>query len=346
MDDVSISDEGYLFGLSVYTPLLCSFNVVVANMVPIGCVNATDFSLEEYTGLSCKGGICVISGGTGGYTVVSYDRNSGALDSTLRCLNCRVNVDNILDNPKNYVEVALMNSRYGAFSVLGEKSYESIMVDLNINMAAAIHTIPDPVNERMGVTPTNFPCVSDFFRSSSGVDFLFTACGSITVQNALIANTTTIITPPVQNFAAVTLAVDSDQNTLVVGGNVLASGFITHYSIDPDDPSQTTLIATEGADQTILSLAVNGGSLGFMTSESSNITTKKYTAVTEPPSFAPSNIPSDIPSDISSDPPARPGSSPTTASAPSPTGRATSDGFKQGGILMALAMAVSAVLWL
>jgi hypothetical protein len=198
-------------------------------------------------------------------------------------------------------------------------------------MAAAIHTIPDPVNESLGVTPTNYPCVSNFYRSSSGEGFLFTACGSITVQNALIANTTTIIKPPVQSFAAVTLAVDNDQNTLVVGGSVLASGFIALYSIDPNDPSQTTLISTEGDDQTILSIAVNGGSVGYMTSESSNITTNNFT-VTQPPSFTPSSIPSDIPSDIPSGAPARPGSSPTTASAspagaPNPTGRTSSSGF-------------------
>lgn len=313
MDDVSISDEGYLFGLSVYTPVICSFNIVLANIVPLGCINAVDFSLQVYTGLSCNKGTCVVSGGSGGYTVIYYDIETGVLDSTLQCLNCRADVDNNTASPNNYVEVAMVNSRYAAFSVMGASGYNSIVVDLISNIAAVTHMIPDPFNGTIPVAPTNFPCVSDVFRSSGGLEYLFTACGSLTVQLVLTANTTTVISPPVKKFNSVALSVDNELNVLVVAGYGVEKGVVALYSIDPDYPSNTQLSSSTEVELTVLSVAIHDGNLGLLALESPGIIFNNFSLTQEPsgaplggPSVAPetnlypSGIPSFVPSDNSS----------------------------------------------
>lgn len=308
MDDVSISDEGYLFGLSVFTPVICSFNVNLGNIVPFGCIDAVEFSLEEYTGLSCNKGTCVVSGGKGGYTVVYYDRETGLLDSTLKCLNCRADVDDDASTPYNYVEVVVMNSRYAAFSVLENSGYHSIVVDLISNIADVVHMIPGPVNETLAVAPTNFPCVSDVYRSSGGQEYLFTACGSLTVQLVLTANTTTAMSPPVKEFTAVTLSVDSDLDLLVVGGRAAEGGVVALYTIDPDDPSNTRFESVAEVELTVLSVASHGGTVGFLALEVQEIVSTAFTLppstveISTPPSVAPEAnfYPSSIPSGGSS----------------------------------------------
>lgn len=284
MDDVSISDEGYLFGLSVYTPVLCSFNVALATIDPLGCIDAAGFSLEVYTGLSCNKGTCVVSGGTGGYTVIYYDVDTGVLDSTLKCLNCRADVDNDKASPFNYVEVAMVSSRYAAFSVVGASGYNSVVVDLITNIAAVTHAIPDPVNDTLAVAPTNFPCVSDVVRSTGLVEYLFTACGSLTVQLVLTANTTTVISPPVENFTSIALSVDSELNVLVVAGTGSEGGVVALYTIDPNDPSNTQILSSTDVELTVLSVAIHDGNLGFVALESPEIIFNNFGFSQEPSS--------------------------------------------------------------
>ena len=337
MDDISISDEGYLFGLSMYTPVFCSFRVVLASIEPIGCLDAADFSLNPYSGLSCKGGTCVISGGAGGYTVVTYNRVSGMLDTTLRCLNCYVGGVNT--NGDSYVEVALLDSRYAAISTVRDASAVSIVVDLNTNEEAGIHEIPDPVDSGLGATPTNYPCVSDFYRSTGGQDYMFTACGSLTVQSVLTANSTTVITPPVQNFSAITLAVDKTRNVVVVGGRVMDSSVIIVYAIDPVTPTLITMEFSGGVEGTILSLAVSGGNLGYMTLESDDINTLNLSSR---PSLAPSKAP-----DVSSGAPSSssaPSVAPSVSTSSPVQARETTSGSGTASVIGALLMAV--VTWM
>jgi hypothetical protein len=344
MDDISISDEGYLFGISVYTPVLCSFRIVTANLEPLGCVDAVDFSLNTYVGLSCKGGTCVVSGGSGGYTVVDYNRNNGVLVSELRCLNCQVNTMGNADLTNlNYVEVAMLDSRLASLSAVsdGTDTY-SIVVDLNTNQLDTLHPIPDAVSVDLAVTPTNYPCVSDFYRSSTGEDFMITACGSLTIQSVLGSNSTVIVLPPVLNFVAVTVAVDKVRNVFVVGGHVMEVSYLAVWNIDPENPRLTSLDLAGAVEGTILSIGISRGRLAYMILESDVIQTN---LISPSPSNAPSAGPAGAPS-VSIAPSLSPSRTvsmpPTTLPTPMPvTGPPTSAGMSTavfGTLLVAIAI--------
>lgn len=290
MDDISISNEGYLFGLSVFdSPLLCSFNIVTANLEALGCVDGREFSLNKYTGLSCKGGTCIISGGTGGYTVVEYQHTTGFLNSELRCRNCQVSTTNPALTNLDYVEAVMLDSRYAALSTLSGGNTFSIIVDLNTNQEVAVHTVPQPITEEFAVTPTNYPCVSDFYRASTGEDFMFTACGSLTVQSVLGADSTVQIDLPLQNFQAVALTVDNARHVFVVAGHVLGTSYVAVYNIDLANPRITSLDTAGNVIGTVLSIGISRGRMGFMTKESDDIQTLLI-------SPAPSTVPSAGPS--------------------------------------------------
>jgi hypothetical protein len=281
MDDISISDDGYLFGLSVLTPTVCSFEIITANLLPIVCIDATGFSLEKFTGFSCRGGICVISGGTGGFTVLDYDRFSGVFSQTLRCLNCNISGT---DEGKDLVEVSVMNSHVAAFSAVGTQGFDTLVVDLNTNLPIITHAIPDPVDNTLAVAPTNFPCVSTFYGAKDGQNYLFTACGSITVQSMYNSSTTSTITPAVQDFKAVTLAIDAKNNLLAVGGLSLESSVISLYAIDQNNPMETKLEYTQEIEGKILSMAIYDGGLGFVTLDDTTIMTANFTFTPSPSS--------------------------------------------------------------
>lgn len=298
MDDIVISHEGWLFGLSVYTPVLCSFRMVTASIEAIGCVSG-NFSLNTYTGMAAKGGTCVISGGAGGYTVVEYDRETGMLAPTLRCLNCEIEVkDNSIDD-LNLVEVALLDSRFASFSAIaGEGSIDrtnhvSIVMNLNNNQVSTLHPAPNPPSTDLAATGTNYPFVSDFYRSASGEDFMFTACGRITVQSVVTGNSTSVISPPVQDFSAVTLMVDRARHTLVVGGRVMNDSYIASYEIDAANPRNTAVDLVAQVDGTILALAIRDGRLAYVTAENPGIATN---LLSPQPSGVPSEGPSHSPS--------------------------------------------------
>eukprot|EP00545_Synedropsis_sp_CCMP1620_P013103 CAMPEP_0119029662 /NCGR_PEP_ID=MMETSP1176-20130426/40634_1 /TAXON_ID=265551 /ORGANISM="Synedropsis recta cf, Strain CCMP1620" /LENGTH=1229 /DNA_ID=CAMNT_0006986013 /DNA_START=177 /DNA_END=3866 /DNA_ORIENTATION=+ len=315
MDDISISDEGYLFGLSVYTtPLLCAFEIVTANLQPINCVsNATAFPLKKYTGLSCKAGKCVISGGTGGYTVVEYDRKTGQLSNNLKCLSCQVDTMGNSDLTNlNYVEVVMLDYHYAALSTIanGTNAY-SIIVNLDTNKIRALHAIPNAASANLAVPPTNYPCVSDFYRATStGEDFMVTACGSLTIQSVLNGNSTVVLAlPGVPDFVAVTVAVDNTRNIFAVGGHSMEASYLAVYNIDPANPRITSLEQAGSIEGTIVSLDINRGQLAYVILESDGIQHNLISPAPSTPSFSPT-ISSEEPSRISFDP-SSPSVSPT-----------------------------------
>jgi hypothetical protein len=300
IDDISISDDGYLFGLSVYNnpPLLCSFRIVTANVIPLGCAPG-DYSVTKYTGVSCNSGKCVISGGTGGFTVFDYNRDTGALSSIMRCFKCPAQETDEVDveNP-DFVDVEVFDSRRAVLSTLSGAKTLSVILDLITFQMTVSHEVPNPVVEAVAQTPTGYPCVSDFFITETGISYLFTACGSITVQQAFAMNSTVILETPtdLSDYQAITLSVDTTAGKLVVGGTgfsgTLIGSYISVYNIDISDPSSTTLDAVQAVPGQILSVAANVNRIAFVNADNEEIQPIEITpGPTLPPSIAPSMAP-------------------------------------------------------
>jgi hypothetical protein len=304
MEDIAITEEGFVFGLSIYTPALCSFRLEAAVIVPINCITGS-WSLLPYTGLSCVGGICVISGGEGGMTMATYDSATGALEATLACLNCK-----IIEGVKWFTNVAATLQGGGQeplaalSTVFTNGDVGTLLVDLSTFLPAqnALLVGVEDTRENKAVAVTNYPLASAFYYVPQlGIRYYFTVYGDLTVHDTNFATTQRTIGV---GFQATCLAVDEYNAVLVVGGAKTENdkeSTIAVFSLSSDPYNLPPPYFTTRVAGTVLSVAAGAGLISYVTLEFPTVYLLDTATATLPTKFptlssAPSQEPSLPPS--------------------------------------------------
>ena len=284
MDDLSISDEGFLFGLSVASPpALCSFQIDVSTLVPINCLSA-DWSQAPYTGMSASGGVVVISGGEGGMTLVRYDTTSGVLDSVLDCLNCTTIQSDIGQKAKQKafwpnVEVLYPKGDGALIAALSTVWSDAVagvtLVDLSslqeIGRIELDFVLTDST-PALGSPVTNYPLVTEVYDSPmTGIRTLFVAHGEVVAQQLEGGGDKSTLQKPFNEFLATCLSVDPINAVLAVGGymNETSSALAVYDIVESAGPPQLRVAFTMMGQ--VLSIAVNADRIAYVTGESPNI---------------------------------------------------------------------------
>jgi hypothetical protein len=299
MDDLTISNEGFLFGLSIYTPALCSFQIDKTTLIPIGCITG-DWSVSPFTGISATGGYIVISGGQGGMTVARYDTVSGVLDGMLSCLNCKID-DTAVRHQWPDVSVAIQQdgTPVAALCTIWENNAAGVMfMDLSTFTEVGRVVLDSFIGPSLAVTVTNYPLESAFYYApKADLHYLYTAHGVVAVFQLYQEDPLTYATPPVDGFIATCLSVDELNGVLVVGGFVNNKSVMAVYDI-LDTPMLPQLRVASAVQGRLLSVSANGGKVAYVTAEFPSIATFD-TAGTALPTVAPSSLltpPSQLPS--------------------------------------------------
>ena len=273
MDDLSISNEGFLFGLSIDTPALCSFQIEASSLAPISCITG-DWSQTPFTGMSAAGGYVVISGGEGGMTVARYDTASGVIDSTLDCLNCTIG-DTVLLWPDVTLMTRMGGTPVALLSTLWMNDVAGIMlVDLLAQQEIGRVELDDSNMSSLGVAETNFPLASEFYDMPQlGSRSLFVAHGEVLVHQIEGGNTSSTLEMPFDDFIATCLSVDKLNGVLVVGGSVNQ----TTSALAVFDILETTILPqlriAKPVQGRVLSVSANAGKIAYVTAETPSILT-------------------------------------------------------------------------
>ncbi|KAI2508617.1 putative catecholamine binding [Fragilaria crotonensis] len=283
MDDLSISNEGFLFGLSIDTPALCSFQIETSSLTPISCITG-DWSQGPFTGISALGGYIVISGGEGGMTVARYDTTSGIVDSTLDCMNCTMDGDDVLQWP----DVKLMMQEDGTpaaiLSTIWKNNEAGIMlVDLSTQQEIGRVELDYSMESNLGVAPTDYPLVSDFYDMSQiGTRTLYVAHGEVLVHQIQGGTASVVLEPPFNDFIATCLSVDKLNGVLVVGGSMnQTSSALAVYDILETEALPQLRVAKSVQGQ-VLSVSANAGKVAYVTAETPAIVTFDASASSMP----------------------------------------------------------------
>lgn len=277
LEDVSLTKEGFVIGLSIYTPALCSFEFDSAStLLPIGCITG-NWSMAPFTGMSAEGGTVVISGGTGGVTIATYNTTSGVLNDILECLNCEVGDpgDNIMmpgvsiatrpDGPplaSLAIVVPVAQEFQAGFLILPVSEGD----DDDLTDVARV-LFNNFIGTRLAVTVTNYPLASAFYYVPQlGFHFVYMVHGEMVVYNTRTADVQPVALP-LAGLRASVVAVDELNGVLVVGGLLLdRDSYICVYDI-LDTPLQPQLRIYSPVEGRLLSLAANGGKIAYVTAE-------------------------------------------------------------------------------
>mmetsp|Transcript_22760 Transcript_22760/g.37696 ORF Transcript_22760/g.37696 Transcript_22760/m.37696 type:complete len:375 (-) Transcript_22760:52-1176(-) len=262
-DDIAVDDSDFLFALSTNSRTICSYFRNSDSFSFVGCVSP-GFAVSPFSGVSARGGVCVVSGGTGGMTVIEYSQDTGVLDSNPRFLNAQ------LPNVVGFPDVELLNGNLAAMSTDfrdGLPRFGTMLVNLESAEEIRNFRVADSLRFDLFIGSTNFPVVNAFYGSDNGQTYMYTANGGMTVQYPTEPDSTVVIDAPAplgNSFRAVTLAVDQQSDVMVVGG--LLNGVqsvILRYDIS-ESPLDPLLLSTSEVAGRITSVASNSGVVSYV----------------------------------------------------------------------------------
>jgi hypothetical protein len=269
--DIALSeDDRLLFALSTSSARgVCSFLRSGDTFTLVGCETRENLSVSPFAGIDAREGVCVVSGGVGGMTVYEYDIVTGILDSSPRFLNQDV------ENTFGFPDVQLLGRNLAAMSTdfadsgsTGNPRFGTMMVNLNTGLESHNFRVADSLGFQSNVGPANFPIVNSFYSdSATGVVYMYTANGGITVQEALQPGTTQVIAAPSFSnglFRAVTVAVDQTNDLLALGGLVGSSQSIVLFYDISLAPLSPTFVSSEIVTGRITSIGANGGVVAYV----------------------------------------------------------------------------------
>jgi len=269
--DVAIdpTNESLVFALSTEGLMVCSFllSETEETLQLVGCSGT--FSVSPFCGVSAYGGTLMISGGTGGFTVYEYDRQTGQIEDSPALLNQRF--PGIIGHP----DVVLVDSGLAALSTDfsgGSSRFGTQMVTIDAPGASASFGLDYRVQDTLGfdltVQPANFPLVNAIYRARDGRTIMYTANGPMQVQD-LSSSGVAVLTGAGTGFSAVTVAVHQAKRLLIVGGVLSAGGsrvFVYDLSVDPMNPTLVNSQAA-GTGERITSIAAGGNVAAFVTTD-------------------------------------------------------------------------------
>lgn len=297
------------------------------------------------------------SGGTGGFTVYTYNLETGAIEvepSTMGIL---------FDSAISYSDVLLVSPRLAALSTEFDNSsggprFGTTMVDLAGFIRLYTFPVGNSIGSEYAVRPSNFALESALYTTIDGESVLYTVSGSLSAQDPTLAGSATeILYDP--DIDLITLAVNQQKHVLVLGAvDRLGDFSILLYSLaDPLNPEKFYEVV--GVTR-ITSVATNGDMVGFTTIAGTDNQRTFYTSFVMPPAplldiptappvitISPTRNPTDQPtaSPPSTNPPTAapsspPSDSPVTPPSDEPTNNSSAMKYSRAPALLLLLQVV------
>lgn len=260
-DDVTIDDR-FIFALDIQRRTICTYQIMDDNEIVSSSCYATDsWRAGAYGGISCRQGVCAIAQGDHGMAIVEYNTTSGKIQGSPRVVN------HLFDNVNGFYDVEVINASLAAMSThfrngihVFRPRYGTVLVDLNTfeNQKDNFRIRENALRTSRAVEPSNFALVNAIhIKLRDGNTFLYTAHGSMTVQNVDEGESSTVIEDPYLGgkFRAVTVAISS--GLAAFGGLVSEDNrnYIMMFDLEKD-PMSPTPIGLFQIPNEILSVAI------------------------------------------------------------------------------------------
>ena len=216
---------------------LCAFRITNKQTLQLASC-AIDILVEPFSKIAAKGGNVTLSGGDGGFSVYSYNEESGTI---IENLHKEIKLDNVLSHPS----ALMLNSTFVALATqfadfgFGGTQYGTMIVDLSgVPQEVQNFRIQNSIGLQYAISPSNFCLQSALYTSVSGTQIMYTANGVLTVQDPNRVGTTREIS--FEGFSAFIIAVNQENNILALGGVDDFGMFrINFYNIEnPVDPQK------------------------------------------------------------------------------------------------------------
>mmetsp|Transcript_16846 Transcript_16846/g.36530 ORF Transcript_16846/g.36530 Transcript_16846/m.36530 type:complete len:371 (+) Transcript_16846:41-1153(+) len=286
-DDVAVDpnsrarDSTIAFAIDANSGIVCSFNLRERNnsrgvsLDHIGCTTQ-GVNTSPFVGIAAMGGTVVVSGGTGGASVFTYDEDSGVLSD-------RATIRNRSLGDIGYPDVTLVTPEIAAFSADVEQGFGVVVSSINTDSKSLtrdrVFLTEDSVEFNFIILPANFPLTSSmYFQEGSGKNYLYVANGGITVQDPQTNGRPRVVDVAPIGFKALTVDVNSERAVAVFGGVITrsrrtSSVYIVLDISDPLDPElvNTEVVSRRSRGGRITGVASAGQSILYVTENSASI---------------------------------------------------------------------------
>ena len=240
-----------VFAIDANSGLLCSFNLRNVNSLSfIGCTTRSVAS-QPFVGIDTNNeGTLVVSGGTGGASVFSYNTNTGVLDNTPSIRNRELGDD------IGYPSVTFVNSDEVAFGTDADRGFAVTIATIGGSRRRptlsrdAQFRVRDTIGFDYVLQPANFPFDSAVYipqGRNNNIRWLYVANGAITVQNpngnVRSSRDVSNVIPNRFDFEAVTISIDSSRSIAVVGGLTNGGSSSAYVVLDVSRPQNPRFVA-------------------------------------------------------------------------------------------------------
>jgi len=240
-----------VFAIDANSGLLCSFNLRNVNSLSfIGCTTRSVAS-QPFVGIDTNNeGTLVVSGGTGGASVFSYNTNTGVLDNTPSIRNRELGDD------IGYPSVTFVNSDEVAFGTDANRGFAVTIATIGGSRRRrtlsrdAQFRVRDTIGFDYFLQPANFPFDSAVYipqGRNNNNRWLYAANGAITVQNpngnVRSSRDVSNVVPDRFDFEAVTIDIDSSRSIAVVGGLTNGGSSSAYVVLDVSQPQNPRFVA-------------------------------------------------------------------------------------------------------
>ena len=270
--DVAVdpANEALVFALSTDDQFVCQFEIdEAAGRLRRGTCVGDGFSVSPFSGIAANGGTLVISGGTGGLTVYTYDTT---IDPEPAVLN--LEESNVIGHP----DVTLVSPTLAALSTDfsgGGARFGTQMATISGGSVSfgADYRVEDSLGFDLALGPANFPLVNAAFQGR----YLYTANGAMQVQD-LETGEVRVLDPRSElaeatcggnqacensfkeEFQAVTVAVNEARQAVVFGGLQESGGTrVIFFGLEKDPMSPTRFAVLENNPLARITSIASGG---------------------------------------------------------------------------------------
>ena len=244
-----VENSNLIFALSTSSQRVCSYLLSSSTLTLVNCAGS-NIPVSPFVGIAAYGGNLVISGGTGGLSVFTYDTTDGTINDDPAINGQRLDVVGLPD-------VQMLSSTVIAFSAdLGGSPRFGIpisqIVDGNVEILREFRV--DGAGFSNAIGPANFAFVNAIATRENGDRVVYTANGIMTVVDPSQEGSVTVIQGPA-GFAATTVAVNVDGTRVVFGGLIAGGSIYIEYDAT-DNPLSPILLQSTGVQGRITSIGV------------------------------------------------------------------------------------------
>lgn len=253
-DDVAVDpnalarDSTVVFAIDAESGIVCSFDlsfrfrrqnktnnrnrVSDVSLNLIGCTTQS-VNTSPFVGIAAMGGTLVVSGGTGGASVFSYNTNTGVLSN-------RTTIRNEDLGDVGHPDVTMVTRNIAALSTDAQRGFGILVSNINMNSRSLDRTrffrVQNTVGFDYAIRPANFPCDSSMYFRKGGRNLLYVANGPITVQDPRRDGWPTVVKTAPDGFEALAVDVSSERSVAVFGGVIDDGESSAYVVLDISDP--------------------------------------------------------------------------------------------------------------